>query len=725
MRRLVPLLVLLACGRDLTLPPLLQPPRIDSVTPAQGFAGDTVTIAGVNLADPTAQVAFDLRPATILTPPGQRDGRSLVVEVPQDVLGASVTVTTAQGTAKAPQPFTWLGLGHPRTVALRATLALGPDVENVAPLPGGDFAAVLDQRYGTVRGLDSGGGLTAPAHVGQKPTRAFGPAAGAWVLDASDAEQTAVQQVDLTQDPPVLGARVAVDGVMAAADGSPSGALFAAPSDHTILLYALPSGTLTRIDASAAGRVAALRFWGNGAIVGVGDGAPFLVDLGGAAPTVHAGAAWASGGGPDYLPALAVDAPARGQLAFTSHDQVLLLTWSGAAAPPVLSPTPILSHLFPQMLAFNLDGSKVLVGDSEEGIVGLCDPATGAIVSAQPLPGLASLALATSGGNQGLLQAATGDGVALLFGDGRLLRRNPMSVGANNLAVDPVCGDALLATDYGPLRISRATLTPSIVDSSLHLTSVSSGEGGLLGWLGNDLYAYHPPADCKAGGSFAHIAASPDEVIHAALSADGKWVASAGFQTLDLLPREDAGAGLSAQRIDFATASVIEVAWAGGQLTAAHPDGAGGYALTTWQSGGLAGAVSLPLQNPGLGLRHVRFADAWMIDQNLFDGAGNFIATRVTVWSAAQGVVATSDVPASVTVPSGVSADGFMLVGISYVGVQAGLDTLLLQLDQGRLLQLPGPHVDLSAQPTDVMPSPDGSRFYALLPLISSVAVVE
>src|SRR5690348_3970604 len=109
MRRILIVGLFCACGRDLTLPPQALPPRIDSIAPAQGFAGDFVTLTGANLADPSVQVFFDVRPAVIVTPQDKRDGLSLQVEVPLDVLGPDVSVTTSQGTAKAPQPFKYLG----------------------------------------------------------------------------------------------------------------------------------------------------------------------------------------------------------------------------------------------------------------------------------------------------------------------------------------------------------------------------------------------------------------------------------------------------------------------------------------------------------------------------------------------------------------------------------------------------------------------------------------
>src|SRR5438552_10492228 len=147
MRRLVPLLLCLGCGRDLQPAARAQPPRIASVEPARGFAGDTVTLAGDNLADPSLQVFFDVRAATILTPPSQRDGHTLSVQVPLDLLSPDVSVVGAQGSAKWNGQFLYLGAGHPRTVSLRATVPLGPRTFTAIPLTGGEESAVLDFRY--------------------------------------------------------------------------------------------------------------------------------------------------------------------------------------------------------------------------------------------------------------------------------------------------------------------------------------------------------------------------------------------------------------------------------------------------------------------------------------------------------------------------------------------------------------------------------------------------
>ena len=48
-----------------------------------------------------------------------------------------------------------------------------------------------------------------------------------------------------------------------------------------------------------------------------------------------------------------------------------------------------------------------------------------------------------------------------------------------------------------------------------------------------------------------------------------------------------------------------------------------------------------------------------------------------------------------------------------------------LDFVEGRLVQEPGPHVELVAEPALILPSPDGGRFYVGMPRTSRLAVVE
>src|SRR5205085_2271914 len=86
----------------------------------------------------------------------------------------------------------YLGLGHPRTVALRATISLKPDIALAFPFTGGQATALLDWRYGTLVRQNEDGFTNTPARVGNKPVLAFGPPEAAWVLDAPDGGAPAV-----------------------------------------------------------------------------------------------------------------------------------------------------------------------------------------------------------------------------------------------------------------------------------------------------------------------------------------------------------------------------------------------------------------------------------------------------------------------------------------------------------------------------------------------------
>lgn len=720
MRRLLVLSAMLACSRELTLPPLAQPPRVDSVAPAAGFAGDFVTLTGANLKDPAIQVFFDVRTAAIVTPPEKRDGRTLVVQVPQDVLSTDVSVTTPQGTAKSAEPFTYLGLGHPRTVALRANVDLTPTYGGVFPLTGGEKSAIVDERFGTVFTREASGFTDDPLKVGNHPLLAFGPTAAAWVASYENSPNGLVatlQQIDFSGSTPVAGARVTA--TLASdpdtTDGAPGGGFYAAPNGASVRVWTLPAGTFQDIDLpGTTDSVKAVRFADDSTIVGITGNEPFIVTLGGG---VQVGAPFPDDAAPDFYPIVAIG---PGVFAYTSDPQVRWVTWSAGGAP-ALSASACSTQL-PGVgtLAVAGGGSTVLVGDVENEVVGACDVASGKLISAQPMPGLRRLAAVSEGDEAGFALAATSGSVALLFPDGRLLRTEDVSMQVGSMAVDPACGDVLVATSFGPLRIARETLQVSAIDVSLHL-SLSAGEGGLAAWSGHDLYAYVPAAGCASNGAFQHVATAASFIDTAALSGDGKWAATSDGETLELLPREDSGLNQPPLSHDYGSRDRVQLSYAGDQLTTAHPLPAG-YAITTYAPGTLDEIGSMPVPERIDHLKRLRFAQAWMVDSSKLDAAGfNIVATEVLVWAAGQGVLTTAEVPASVTIPSGVSADGFMLAGFSN---GSGMDTLLLQISQDRLIQESGPHVDLATPPTsDALPSPDGGRFY--VSLATSVAVIE
>jgi hypothetical protein len=349
---------------------------------------------------------------------------------------------------------------------------------------------------------------------------------------------------------------------------------------------------------------------------------------------------------------------------------------------------------------------------------------TGAVVSAQQLPGLASIESVPAGVDAGRVVAAVGSGVALLFPDGRLLRTDSVDASIGDVGVDPVCGDVLVNSRFGPLVIAHDTLGVSALDVSLQLIGISAGAGGVVGILGQDLYAYTPPAHCAGKGSFSVVATSTYPVNNAALSQDGSWVATSNDRFLELLPRSDGPKGLSAQTLDWGDSGAGAIAFENGKLTAIHALGQGG-AISTYAPGTLHEAGSFSLATVPDLLQWIRFASAWMVGETILAPDGAELGTHVTFWSAGAGVLTAADVPRTVTLPTAASADGIMLLGESQIGPDWGVDTLLVQVSHGQFVQQVGPRVALPGGPERIISSPDGGRLYISLPGSSSIALVE
>ncbi|MFN2546283.1 MAG: hypothetical protein ABR567_02500, partial [Myxococcales bacterium] len=386
-------------------------------------------------------------------------------------------------------------------------------------------------------------------------------------------------------------------------------------------------------------------------------------------------------------------------------------------------------HISPDTFAFSSDGTKILIGDKSRGIVAVSDTLFGILLGAQSLPGVQSIASVTEGTEDGFTLAATGEGVAVLFSDGRLLRKDTVDAGISSIAVDPVCGDVLAATAFGPLRIAAGTFSIGLVGGPAHFDVVSGGEGGVAGLDGPDVYAWKPAAGCDGPGSFVKVARVANVPNVAVLSNDGNWVASTDNRYLDLTPRSDGAGGLAAKQVKFPVEGPTRIAYHDNRLTATHPTGLTPSALTlggfsTYAAGTLTEVGSSPLDRAADLLQWVRSGSLWMATAAPAN-TGNHPGTPVTFWSPANGLAATGDVPTSTTTPTAISADGSMLIGESSIANIWGLDTLVLQISQGHLVQHNGPHVDLPSQPIDVVSSPDGARLYVSLPFANEIAVVE
>ena len=715
MRRFVLFLcaVLAACGRDLGVPPQQQPPQITDLQPRAGFAGDLVVLTGTSLNAPGLQIFFDVQPATIVTPAAQRDGRSLAVFVPASVLGASVSAVSPNGTGVF-GGFSYLGIGHPQTLALRAQLPVGPQLASVLPLAGGQGFAAIDSRYGSVLGLSTAGAPLGPPAAAGKPALVFGSGTTAWVLDAA---LPALRHFDLPTGAEIAPDRVLLSAAPALAAASPSGAQFAWATATQILVRPLPGGVAVPFAVSAA---VALRFVSETALVGLTATAPFRIDLpsglsiGSALP---ANARPAAGAATAVRGASLAYATQEGNIAF------LDFTAAGAPSPSGAVWTPPVA---PSLLAW--PGANLLVGDRKRATVVSLD-ATGKTVVSQALVGLSSLSAIADGPFVGLAVAAAGSNSVLLLADGTVLRADAVASGLGPFGVDPTCGHLLAATSFGPLLLIPPILDFLPLSVGIRLDGVESGPGGVVAWIGQDLYAYDPGASCSTfAPTLRKVATSPEHILFAALSENHRWVAATDGRVLELLPRSDLTAPGSPQRLDFgAPVARLPLAYARGSLLAASAAAGGGYVVTAFAPGTLTPTSTLALAGPPSALNYSSSLDLWLVLAQIKDAAGNLVAVESTAWRPGSGALGTSRIPAVLTAPSATSADGRLLVGISAdpLGTNPGLDTFLLQLAVDRVVVTAGPHVTLPAAPLRILPSPDGARLYVSMPAGDAIAIVE
>ena len=133
MKALLLLLALpLACQRDLALP---TPPQVQilSMQPARGYAGTQLHLTGTHLRGAGAievrigdSKPFSPAPAAA---GATADDRSIDLVVPDDATTGPIVVTNSAGRTSSAQPFTFLGVGHPRLNAVTRTADLRPRVD--------------------------------------------------------------------------------------------------------------------------------------------------------------------------------------------------------------------------------------------------------------------------------------------------------------------------------------------------------------------------------------------------------------------------------------------------------------------------------------------------------------------------------------------------------------------------------------------------------------------
>jgi hypothetical protein len=152
---------LLACGRDLSVPPPRAPPAVGvtDFAPHSAWAGTRVTITGHDLGKTTSDTEIRFGQSSRTAPVRvAADGSALDVLVPDDASDGAVQVSNAAGQAQAPAPFAFRGLGRLRQGIVAATADLRPRIETLVGTSGDNLALIAPgSRWAgkyTARGFD-------------------------------------------------------------------------------------------------------------------------------------------------------------------------------------------------------------------------------------------------------------------------------------------------------------------------------------------------------------------------------------------------------------------------------------------------------------------------------------------------------------------------------------------------------------------------------------------
>jgi len=150
---------------------------VESVTPLQAYAGETVRLSGSNLGPDvdSAQAFFAGVPARVLAL--AEDGSWMDLAVPTDAGTGPVSVLAWGQQAASEQDFLYLGPGHLEHLQLAGEFPLWRDVRAVACVGSGLWVA--DTRY---RVAADNQGRVLPLQTADGPL-APGPAEGLWALD--------------------------------------------------------------------------------------------------------------------------------------------------------------------------------------------------------------------------------------------------------------------------------------------------------------------------------------------------------------------------------------------------------------------------------------------------------------------------------------------------------------------------------------------------------------
>lgn len=757
MLRLLSLLLLLAaCSRDLAVPPARLAPQLASSAPASAFAGARLVLTGLNLGTlATARVSVGGRPANLLA---AGDG-TLTVEVPSEVVRGvpvDISVATAQGNSALHKAFTYLGLGHPNTLSLRANLSLLADMRSV--WVAGSRAFVLDLNHNELLALDAHDGTSqaSPIYVPFSSLFAFGTATAPWVYSlGAVGSPPAVHHYDFSASRPVEtcrpGATPSEGGVTLPVSatsplpgngsGSADGTLLAVPTgEGSVLLAHLACPPVVEtVPVLAGGFVLSATVVQGNDVIAFTHGQVFRIPAG-ASPAAIGGTMVSDNNASIYELVRPAASPVSKTLAYARTDGNLgFVTWSGAGGAPVLDPAQIF-QLFatPAAITYSDDGKSLFVA-SDDGVVTCWDVASAQVKGAARLGNVSALAALPGGG----AMAASGGGTAVLSASGVLVHTHQVGthLDAQGVAVDRA-GFVLVPTFFGPTPVSPGAFQPSPITGSvpLPLDGVTSGEGGSVAWVANFLFL--PSED---GSSYSDGGTLPDghQIESASLSADGNFAAALSLTStgavVTLLPRKGGAGPAPLQLVNAVDGRVF---FEQDTLYVAAIDASKSTTLQKFQPGtltpaGLAVVLDTPAQaatgdvvqgiwaSPGLG--GVVVALGSLVTPN---GPGNGFASSTLTLLRDDGTTLSLALPDGFADPLALSADGLMLLSASggglFTGVAPGVDAGLLAIDEaGDLTLTPAGHQSLAAPAGSAVSAPEGSRFYVTFPSIDSVGFLQ
>jgi hypothetical protein len=442
------------CQRDLDMPSQ-SPPTVTRLEPTTGWAGGVLTVYGQDLGNvATTKAAMLGVPAEVLSVSSQGDTLTLLVpdDLPAGTSTQPVIMTTAgSSTAQGTVTFTSLGLGHPRDIALRDTIPLGPSVIAASVLGGRAF--VMDGVHNVVRVTDAAAGEMGPGfhslRSGDVPALAFGtadqpfiysagdegeaPSLSAWSYHSPTSVDDACPELSASSSLPIDPSDLSKGNALS----SPSGKVLAVPEgDDRVLLatatcppafsevafraaLGAPTGTFVEwaMPISDTSVVALVVY---GADMSSDPQHFVRVDLGAGPPQLRAGGTLEPGaryqdwlhGASSFKSSLPALRPSADGFAYPRADgHVGLVALPAGAAPTATGTYTSLDN--PDYLAWSPDGANLAVG-SGAGMVVVLDAASGDPVGSATLPGLQALAsLSSVTLPQGFLAATQGTAVVL------------------------------------------------------------------------------------------------------------------------------------------------------------------------------------------------------------------------------------------------------------------------------------------------------------------------